>query len=183
MRASLLLSVLVVIIAFVAGCASSGPWVEKLEPVVGNSYENAAVVFEGSINRNRHGLPTRNNLQAYHVDGRGWAYGNRYDEVGRSSEGLAYARLNGKEFHIFAATGYPAYKALYDEVGVFVNGLSWARLGNKELVICTDGEPVEYAEEAGKIVADCTKDRKPGVVAVRREGVGAEVIKNAVLLK
>ena len=64
-----------------------------------------------------------------------------YEDAVSFSEGLAWVRKNGKEFHI-TPDGKPAYEERYDWVGSFSNGVTRVRKDKKEFHITPDGKPL-----------------------------------------
>ena len=72
-----------------------------------------------------------------------------YEDAGSFSEGLAWVRKKGKEFHI-TPDGKPAYKEKYDWVGSFSNGVTRVRNNRKEFHIGTDGKPL-YKERFDRV--------------------------------
>lgn len=72
-----------------------------------------------------------------------------YEDAGSFSEGLAWVRKNGKEFHI-NPNGKPAYKERYDWVGSFSNGVTRARNNKKDFHIGTNGKPL-YEERFDRV--------------------------------
>lgn len=65
-----------------------------------------------------------------------------YDRVGPFHEGLAWARKDGKWFHI-RLDGTPAYKERYDYVGNFHEGLALVVKDGQHFYILSDGTRAE----------------------------------------
>jgi len=72
-----------------------------------------------------------------------------YEYAGSFSEGLAWVREKGKEFHI-TPDGKPAYEERYDWVGSFSNGATRAKKDGKEFHIGTNGKPL-YKERFDQV--------------------------------
>ena len=62
----------------------------------------------------------------------------KYDSVSYFSEGLAVAKKDNKQFHIYP-NGMPAYKERYNSVGFFSKGLAWVTKDGKKFYIRPDG--------------------------------------------
>lgn len=72
-----------------------------------------------------------------------------YEDAGSFSDGLAWVRKNGKEFHI-KLDGKPAYKERYNWVGSFSNGITRVRKDKKDFHIGTNGKPL-YEERYDQV--------------------------------